>query len=101
MELTTRECKSVKCDAQVLDVLIVAQRGAHRALVIDPDPVPWADGGRVRIHTVQPGVAKHLLASRLVQARQAFGAGKLYRPHSETCKGGTGRSTVRSREANG
>jgi hypothetical protein len=101
MELTIRDCKSVKCDAQVADVLVVAKQGAHRTLTVDPEPATWNDGGRVRLHPHQPGTAKHPLAMRIAHAGQAFGAGSLYRPHSETCKGGTGRSTARSREANG
>lgn len=97
MELTTHECKSVKCKAQVADVLVVGLTGAHKPLPIDPEPTTWGDGGRVRISPVQPGVAKHPLARRLTNPGHGFGAGSLYRPHSESCAGGRGRPTTRAK----
>jgi hypothetical protein len=101
MELTTRECKSVKCDAEVLDLLVVGATGAHRTMAVDPVPATWQDGGRVRLLAHQPDTAKHPLATRLTHAGQAAGIRRLFRPHSDTCKGGRGRPAARSREANG
>jgi len=100
VELTTRDCKSAKCTAPVADVLIVARQGSHKVLAIDPEPTTWENGGRVRLLAHQPGTARHPLASKLAHAGLAAGVRRLFRPHSETCKGGTGRSTTRSREAN-
>lgn len=99
MELTVRECKSAKCDADVADVLIVATKGQHKVLAIDPKPTTWQGGGRVRLSPIQPGVARHPLAKRITNPMHAFGAGKLYRPHSETCAGGTGRTAARQKGA--
>lgn len=100
MGLTTRQCKSARCRREVVDVLLVGITG-HKEDVIDPEPATWDKGGRVRISPVQPGVARYPLARKLTSARQAFGAGELYRLHSESCAGGRGRTAPRSREANG
>jgi len=101
MELTTRECKSIKCDAQVTDLLVVGKTGGHTTVAVDPKPAIWQDGGRIRLLAHQPGTAKHPLATRLTHAGQAAGIRRLFRPHSDTCKGGRGRPSARSREANG
>jgi hypothetical protein len=101
VELTSRPCGKVRCTAEVVDLLIVAAgRGAHRPVVVDPAPATWEDGGRVFLLNHQPGTARHPLAKRLTHAGLAAGLRTLYRPHSETCGGGSGKTT-RSREANG
>ncbi|HEX8108528.1 MAG TPA: hypothetical protein VF516_12430 [Kofleriaceae bacterium] len=98
MGLTTRLCPSPRCRREVVTLLVTGQTGAHKEEVVDPDPTTWDGGGRIRLMTHQPDTAKYPLGRRLQHAGQAFGATGLYRPHSTTCGGGTGRAAPRNRE---
>lgn len=102
MELITYPCPSPRCKRTVAKLLVTGQTGAHKEEVVDPEPVTWESGGRIKLLDHQPGTTAHPLARRLRQAGQAFASdGTLYRPHRDSCAGGTGRTAPRSREANG
>lgn len=90
MELTTRECTHHACTAQVADVVVVGVTRNSRA-VIDPEPVKWGEGVHYRLRSFQPQPDK-IHVAEVRTANQGFGV-TLYRAHSTTCKGGTGKRT--------
>lgn len=78
----TVECGHRHCDMKVIEVRLGSKL---ERTFLHPDPVPWPDG-KVRVHTFQANPDLPPLASRVTRA-QAFGLKRLYRPHSEVCKG--------------
>lgn len=93
-----RECKKIRCRAVVIDALAIGVT-AHKKVVLDPVPAPYASGGRFRRSTHQP-YADELHVVQVNQPQQAFGIRWLYVEHKSTCAGGSGAKT-RSREADG
>lgn len=92
----TRECEAIRCHAPVVDALIIGA-GAHKKLVINPQPTTWAGGGRFRLSSLQyTDQRPHVVQLRT--ASQAFGTKALYADHRSTCAGGSGVKT-RSKEA--
>lgn len=93
-----RKCTSVKCDADVIDALVVGPT-SNKPVTIDPEPTTWDKGGRFKLRGEQAEGGKKPLLVRATHAGQAFGA-VLFAEHKLSCAGGSGVRT-RSREADG
>lgn len=81
-------CEHGRCRRKVFQARVWKQRGAPEVVVLDAEPVSWADGARIKLlqsgHLPDGVQLVKKLTNRMIH--EAFAVPGLYVPHSERCE---------------